>query len=56
MKHNYPNNEPVTTALLLAAGTGSRLYPVTQNAPKCLTTLNGVPILERIFSLLKLLG
>jgi choline kinase len=56
MKHNYPNNDPVTTALLLAAGTGSRLYPVTQNAPKCLTTLNGVPILERLVSSLKLHG
>jgi choline kinase len=56
MKHNYPDNEPVTTALLLAAGTGSRLYPVTQNAPKCLTTLNGVPILERLVSSLKMQG
>ena len=56
MKHNFPNNEPVTTALLLAAGTGSRLYPMTQKAPKCLTTLNGVPILERLVSSLKLHG
>ncbi len=50
MKHNYLNNKRVTTALLLAAGTGSRLYPLTQNEPKCLTTVNGIPILERLIS------
>jgi NDP-sugar pyrophosphorylase family protein len=46
------NNEPVTTALLLAAGTGSRLYPMTQNMPKCLTMVKGIPILERLVSCL----
>jgi len=40
--------EPVTTALLLAAGTGSRLYPLTKNEPKCLTSVNGKTILERM--------
>ncbi len=50
MKHNNPNNERVTTALLLAAGTGSRLYPFTRNAPKCLTIVNGMSILERLIS------
>jgi choline kinase len=40
----------VTTALLLAAGTGSRLYPLTQTAPKCLTIVNGMSILERLIS------
>ncbi len=38
----------ITTALLLAAGTGSRLKPLTDNAPKCLTEVNGVPILGRL--------
>ena len=42
--------ESVTTALLLAAGTGSRLFPLTKNAPKCLTMVNGVSILERLVS------
>lgn len=42
------HKERVTTALLLAAGTGSRLYPFTQDAPKCLTMVNGVSILERM--------
>jgi len=44
------NKEQVTTALLLAAGTGSRLYPFTQYAPKCLTMVNGMSILERLTS------
>ena len=43
-------NENVTTALLLAAGTGSRLFPLTNSAPKCLTMVNGVSILERLIS------
>jgi NDP-sugar pyrophosphorylase family protein len=56
IKHTYSNNERVTTALLLAAGTGSRLYPLTQNAPKCLTIINGISILERMTSSLDLHG
>ncbi len=52
LNYNRYNNEPVTTALLLAAGTGSRLYPLTQNMPKCLTMVNGMPILERLVSCL----
>lgn len=48
MKHNLNHKEYVTTALLLAAGTGTRLYPLTQNAPKCLTEVNGISILERL--------
>ncbi len=50
MKYRYDHKERVTTALLLAAGTGSRLYPLTQNAPKCLTLVNGRSILERMVS------
>ncbi len=50
MKHGSKHKESVTTALLLAAGTGSRLYPLTQNAPKCLTLVNGISILERLLS------
>jgi len=38
----------VTTALLLAAGTGTRLQPLTLDAPKCLTEVGGVPILKRL--------
>lgn len=50
MKHSYPNNGRVTTALLLAAGIGSRLYPLTRNEPKCLTIVNAMSILERLIS------
>ncbi len=50
------DNEPVTTALLLAAGTGSRLYPLTEDMPKCLTMVNGVPILDRLVSCLNQQG
>jgi NDP-sugar pyrophosphorylase family protein len=38
----------VTTALLLAAGIGSRLSSLTKEAPKCLTVVGGLPILERL--------
>lgn len=50
------SNEPVSTALLLAAGTGSRLYPLTKKEPKCLTIVNGKTILERMVSSLNLQG
>lgn len=45
MKHRSPGR--ITTALLLAAGTGSRLHPLTDSAPKCLTDLNGRTLIER---------
>jgi choline kinase len=51
---NY--NERVTTALLLAAGTGSRLHPLTKDMPKCLTMVNGVPILDRLVACLNQQG
>lgn len=38
----------VTTALILAAGAGSRLRPLTLNAPKCLTDVSGTTILGRL--------
>ena len=46
----------VTTALLLAAGTGSRLRPLTLNAPKCLTEVGGKPILGRLVENLRSQG
>jgi len=56
LKYSLTNKNSVTTALLLAAGTGSRLYPLTQNAPKCLTIVNGKSILERMIEGLNLRG
>jgi choline kinase len=50
LKHPSHSGERITTALLLAAGTGSRLYPLTENAPKCLIIVNGMSILERLLS------
>lgn len=38
----------ISTALLLAAGTGSRLQPLTDDLPKCLTEINETAILERL--------
>ena len=38
----------IRTALLLAAGTGSRLQPLTEDSPKCLTEVNKTTILERL--------
>lgn len=53
MKLHATNEKKVTTALLLAAGTGSRLFPLTQNEPKCLTMVNGTSILERLVTNLR---
>jgi len=53
MKFNTNN---VTTALLLAAGAGTRLQPLTLDAPKCLTEVGGVPILERLVDNLRAQG
>jgi choline kinase len=44
----HRKSDRATTALLLAAGTGSRLQPLTNDAPKCLTEVNGTAILERL--------
>ena len=46
------SNGLITTALLLAAGTGTRLQPLTDNSPKCLTEVRGIPILRRLLSCL----
>jgi len=43
----------ISTAILLAAGTGSRLQPLTNDSPKCLTEVNGTTILERLIRCLR---
>ncbi len=47
-------NERVSTALLLAAGTGSRLSPLTDTSPKCLVPVNEISILERLIHSLQI--
>ena len=53
--NDYSQNR-ITTAVLLAAGIGSRLFPLTQNIPKCLTLVNDKSILERLINNLKSQG
>ncbi len=53
MLSDWDNETRITTACLLAAGTGSRLRPLTHSIPKCLTEINGRPILERLISALR---
>ena len=48
MNNNHFKGNRVTTALLLAAGSGNRLQPLTDSIPKCLIEINGRPILERL--------
>lgn len=53
---NIQSEARVTTALLLAAGTGSRLYPLTKSEPKCMTFVNGKSILKRMVASLNYHG
>ncbi len=53
---NYYGDNRISTALLLAAGTGSRLFPLTKSSPKCLTLVNEKSILERLVTNLKRQG
>ncbi len=48
MNNNHLKGNRITTALLLAAGTGKRLQPLTDSVPKCLLKIKGTPILGRL--------
>lgn len=43
-------------ALILSAGDGTRLYPITKNKPKSMIKIYGIPILERSLHALKMVG
>lgn len=45
-----------TCAVILAAGLGSRLGPNTKECPKCLVSVSGIPILERMLDTLTAAG
>jgi len=51
-----PVSPTVTTAVILAAGTGSRLQPYTHNLPKCLVEVLGKPILGHMLDTLEAVG
>ena len=40
-------------AIILAAGMGTRLRPLTNDRPKCLVEVNGIPMVERQIQFLK---
>src|SRR3954452_13588183 len=51
-----PGSLPVRRALILAAGRGQRMRPLTTDVPKCLVEVNGVPILFRSLRVLASAG
>jgi len=54
MRHiGDPRTGRPRTALLLAAGMGSRLAPLTDSTAKCLVEVSGITILERLLRTLK---
>ena len=51
LRLQYEKN--MATAIILAAGTGSRLWPLTNEIPKCLISIGGLPILHHQLSALE---
>jgi len=39
--------------VILAAGEGSRLFPITENRPKPMLTIGGIPIIDRVIECLR---
>ena len=55
-RHPVAAEARVRRAVILAAGCGERLRPITADAPKCLTEVNGEPILLRALRVLSAEG
>lgn len=55
MDRNVKENR-IRTGVLLAAGIGFRLHPLTKTKPKCLVKVNEKSILERLISSLQMYG
>lgn len=50
------DKKKITTVVLLAAGTGSRLRPLTLDAPKCLTVVNNKPLIQHLLDTFRTQG
>ena len=50
---NVSKNSNITTAVIVAAGLSTRLYPHTKNLPKCMLHVAGEPMLARSVRCLK---
>ena len=48
--------ERPVTAMILAAGLGTRLKPLTDTMPKALVPYEGVPMIQRLMLHLKMAG
>lgn len=56
MSPGMPYEGKINTAVLLAAGTGNRLRPLTENKPKCLVEVDGRSLLCRIIKNIEAAG
>lgn len=56
MSTNNPKNNKITTALLMAAGMGTRLRPLSEKVPKPLTPVKGIPMIETLIQAIKKAG
>lgn len=53
---NNNKKQKITTALLMAAGMGTRIRPLSEETPKPLIPVRGVPMIETLIQAIKLAG